>query len=131
VLESALAAAGAGRLDLDDATVLALAMALHCPEVRDHALLSCVGPRAHAAEQLWAALTRATPDPEAAEPAALLAVSALARGDGALANVAIGRALGAWPGHRFATTLAAALASGFGPEQVRHWLTDAAVDLVR
>ena len=63
------------------------------------------GPAAAAAEQLWAALVRELPDPEAAEPAALLAVSALLRGDGALANVALDRAEQAWPGHRLTRLL--------------------------
>ncbi|WP_147201309.1 DUF4192 domain-containing protein [Pseudonocardia asaccharolytica] len=121
-LDAALVAAEAGRLELDDAGVVALAVALQVPEVRDRALVECVGRRAAAAEQLWAALTRELPDPEAADAATLLAVAALARGDGALANVALNRAQQAWPGHRLSAVLGEAVASGFGPVQVRRWL---------
>jgi hypothetical protein len=122
VLEAAVEAAARGRLDLDDATVLALAAALRVREVHELALALCTGPRAAAAEQLWAALARETPDPEAAEPAALLALSALARGDGALANVALDRARQAWPGHRFSDVLGAAVAERVAPAQLGHWL---------
>ncbi|OLT21125.1 hypothetical protein BJF78_08755 [Pseudonocardia sp. CNS-139] len=82
VVDAAVADAVAGRLELDDRRVVALATVLAEPALRDAALLRCAGPHAAAAEQLWAALTRETPDPEAAEPAALLAVSAMLRGDG-------------------------------------------------
>ncbi|MGD9988399.1 DUF4192 domain-containing protein [Pseudonocardia sp.] len=123
-LESALDATACGTLVLDDATVLDLALALQTPQVRDVALRACVGPRAAVAEQLWAALVRETPEPESAEAAVLLAVAALGRGDGALANVAVDRARRAWPGHGLAEALAEALGNGFGPAQVRAWLAD-------
>ena len=55
----------------------ALARALQIPVVRDAAVAACTGSRPAAAEALWAALARGTPDPEAAEPAALLALMAL------------------------------------------------------
>ena len=57
-------------------------------DVSDAALARCAAPEAglDGAEHLWAALVRETPDPEAAEPAALLAACALLRGDGALAG---------------------------------------------
>ena len=123
-LEAALTATEAGTLILDDSTVLDLAVALQTAEVRDAALRECIGPHAAVAEQLWAALVRETPEPESAEPAALLAVAALARGDGALANIAVDRARQAWPGHRLSEALAEALGNGFGPAQVRAWLAD-------
>ncbi len=122
VIDSAIADAGAGRLVLDDDRVLALAGALAVPAVRDAALLRCAGPEAAAAEQLWTALVRETPDPEAAEPAALLAVSALLRGDGALANVALDRAEQAWPGHRLTGLLCSAVATGMRPGEIRECL---------
>ncbi|GJF02934.1 DUF4192 domain-containing protein [Pseudonocardia sp. D17] len=124
-LDSALVAAADGRLQVDDELVLDMAVALQVPAVRDRALRECVGERAAAAEQLWAALARETPGPEAAEPAALLAVAALGRGDGALARIALERAQDAWPGHHLGAALDAALADGFGPDQVRAWLADA------
>ena len=119
VVDTAIADARAGRLILDDASVLAIAAALTVPDVRDCALALCAGPSASAAEQLWTALVRETPDPEAAEPAALLAVSALLRGDGALANVALDRADRAWPGHRLTQILRAVADTGIRPSELR------------
>jgi hypothetical protein len=127
VVEAALADAAAGRLRLDDGRVLALALALTDPLVRDDALVRCAAPGAESAEQLWAALTRETPDPEAAEPAALLAACALLRGDGALAGIALDRAEQAWPGHRLTGLLRAAWRAGMRPEQVRECLRTAPV----
>jgi hypothetical protein len=123
-LDRAVTDAAAGRLLLDDARVVALARALAAPAVRDEALSRCIGRQARAAEDLWLALVRETPDPEAAEPAALLAVSALQRGDGGLANVALDRAERAWPGHRLTRTLRQLAAAGLPPSDVRELLRD-------
>jgi len=82
--------------------------------------------QAAAAEQLWAWLTRATPAPEVAEPAVLLAFSALLRGNGALAAAALGRARQAYPGHRLTTLFETALAGGVKPGQMRIWVLAAA-----
>lgn len=125
LLEQAVADAAAGRLHLDDERVVALALALSDPEVRDAALARCAEPEAglDGAEHLWAALARETPDPEAAEPAALLAACALLRGDGALAGIALDRAEQAWPGHRLTRLLRAVWAAGIPPERVRDCLT--------
>lgn len=128
-LRDALADTAAGRLVLDDARVVTLAAALSVPAVRDAAMLTALGARAPAAEQLWAALARESPAPEAAEPAALLAVCALARGDGALANVALDRARAAWPGHRLARLLAAVAEGGLRPDEVRALVAGAVEDL--
>jgi hypothetical protein len=102
--------------------VLALTLALAVPAVRDAALVRCAQPGGERAEQLWAALVRETPDPEAAEPAALLAACALMRGDGALAWIALDRAERAWPGHRLSRLLRAAATACLRPEQVRECL---------
>ncbi|HYH31514.1 MAG TPA: DUF4192 domain-containing protein [Pseudonocardia sp.] len=122
LLDAALADTAQGRLALPDTRVVELATALALPEVRDTALQRSAGPEAVAAEQLWAALARETPDPEAAVPAALLAVSALLRGDGALANVALERAERAWPGHLFTEVVRAGAEAGLRPAQVREWV---------
>jgi hypothetical protein len=119
VADAAIADAAAGRLELDDDRVVALAGALDEPAVRDALVLRCAGPRPGGTEQLWAALARETPDPHAAQPAALLAVSALLRGDGALANVALDRAEQAWPGHRLTTILRMAADAGIPPDRFR------------
>jgi len=118
-VDAALDDAAAGRLVLDDERVVALAVALSDPLVRDTAILRGAGPLAAAAEHLWAALCRETPDPEAAEPAALLAVSALLRGDGALAHVALDRAEQAWPGHRLTGLLRQVTDAGMRPAAFR------------
>ncbi|MGE3289316.1 MAG: DUF4192 domain-containing protein [Pseudonocardia sp.] len=121
-LDGAVAAAARGDLQLDDEAVVALALALGTPEVRDAAMRLCVGSQAAAAEQLWAALARETPDPEAAVPAALLALAALARGRGALANIALERAERAWPAHHLTALLRQTAAAGIRPEEIREWL---------
>jgi hypothetical protein len=126
LVDAALADAAAGPVHLDDGRVLALAAALADPLVRDAALARCATPAGSSgAEQLWAALARETPDPEAAEPAALLAACALLRGDGALAGIALDRAERAWPGHRLTGLLRAALLAGIRPEQLRECLRTA------
>jgi Domain of unknown function (DUF4192) len=102
-------------------------LALADPLVRDAALVRCVASAEPGAEQLWAALARETPNPEAAEPAALLAACALLRGDGALAGIALDRADQAWPGHRLTGLLRAAWQSGMRPEQVRECLRTASL----
>jgi hypothetical protein len=122
-VDAAIADAAAGRLALSDDGVVALATALGLAEVRAWALRRSTGPHGAAAEQLWAALTRETPDPEAAEPATQLAVSALLRGDGALANIALDRAERAWPGHAFAALVRRAAAAGVRPSAIREVLT--------
>ncbi|MFR9802521.1 DUF4192 domain-containing protein [Pseudonocardia sp. RS010] len=124
LLREALAAAAAGRLVVGRRLTSAMASALRRPWFRDEALATCAGPSAAEAEQLWAALARTSPGADAATPAALLAVSALLRGDGALANVALDRALDADPGHRLAGTLRVALDAGWGPAEVRAWLEE-------
>jgi hypothetical protein len=126
LVDAAIADAAAGRLVLADDRVVALATALGIDEVRAEALRRCAGPHAAAAEQLWTALTRETPDPEAAEPAALLAMSALLRGDGALANIALDRAERAWPGHAFAGMVRRAAMAGIRPSVMREMLTRSA-----
>jgi len=125
LLRQALADAAAGRLVVGRRLAGAMAAALRRPWFRDEALAACAGDAAPEAEQLWAALARTSPGADAATPAALLAVSALLRGDGALANVALDRALGADPGHRLAHSLRAALDGGWGPREIRAWLEGA------
>jgi len=114
---------GGGDGWLDDERVVALSRALQIPVVRDAAVAACVGSRPAAAAALWAAMTRGTPDPEAAEPAALLALSGLLQGDGALANVALERAEAAWPGHHLTQTLRGLAVAGIHPCKLRACLS--------
>jgi hypothetical protein len=124
-------AAAAGDLALSDGVVAEVASALCDHRVRDACLPWCTGPGADAAEQLWLALVRATPAPERAEPAALLALTAYLRGDGALAGVALDAALHACPHHSLSGLLRAALDGGLSPELLRSVAADAADALVR
>lgn len=96
-----------------------LALALENVTVRDSALALAVGPYADDAEQLWILLARNLPDPERANPAALLGYSAYLRGDGPFAGIALAAALDSEPGHVLATLLDGALHSGLRPTEVR------------
>jgi len=82
--------------------------------VRDALLSLAAGSAAGSAEQLWFLLTRSLPDPYRAEAAALLAFSALLRGDGTLAAIALAAALRANHDHRLAHLLNLALEQGIG-----------------
>jgi hypothetical protein len=126
-VDRAIADTADGTLVIDDARVVELAWALASPSVRDGAMVRCLGPAAAAAEQLWAALVREVPDPEAAEPAVLLAACALLRGDGGLANVALARAERAWPGHVLTSLLRVMAAGGTSPTEARKLLGESLV----
>ncbi|MGH4011371.1 MAG: DUF4192 domain-containing protein [Pseudonocardiaceae bacterium] len=128
-LEELHRAATAGDLVLSDNTIAEMASALCDHRVRDACLPWCSGPDAVAAERLWLALVRATPAPERAEPAALLALVAYLRGDGALAGVALDAALQACPQHSLSGLLRAALDGGLPPEVLRTVAADAAAAL--
>nr|BFF00286.1 DUF4192 domain-containing protein [Streptoalloteichus tenebrarius] len=127
-VRDAVRATAEGRLELDDATVIRLAVALSDPRVRDACLSWGGGDAAAAAERLWLGLVRATPPPERAEPASLLAIAAYVRGDGALAAIAVDVAEEARPGHRVATLLRTALQIGVPPARVAELAEDAATD---
>ncbi len=120
------AEAAVGALVLDDTSVVQVASALCDQRVRDGCLAWSVGAGAAAAEQLWLALVRATPAPERAEPAALLACTAYLRGDGALAGLALEVALDSRPEHALAGLLRAALDGGLPPDLLRDVARDAA-----
>ncbi|MFC9517368.1 DUF4192 domain-containing protein [Nocardiaceae bacterium NPDC056970] len=109
-----------------------LALVLENPRVRDALLALSAGDDADAAEQLWIALARALPEPERAEPLALLGFSAYLRGDGPMAGVALCAALTADPCHRLANLLDDALQRGVRPGILRELAVvgrDAAADL--
>ncbi|MFC6094365.1 DUF4192 domain-containing protein [Saccharothrix lopnurensis] len=114
---------------LSDQDVADLAVALSDKAARDACLATAAGDHAQAAERLWSELTRQCPAPECAEPATLLAVAAYVRGDGVLASLALDRAEAAFPGHRFAELLRAALDSQMHPDTLR-LLVDHAVERV-
>ena len=104
---------------LADGDLIRLAWALTDPRVRDTLYALAVGECAGQAEALWAALSRALPQPWRAEALVLLAFSAYARGDGPLAGVSLDAALRCDATHKMAGMLDTALQSGMRPEKIR------------
>lgn len=107
---------------VSDRDVARIAWGLRDVDVRDRALQLALGDDAAAAEQLWTECTRRAPSPLDAAPATLLAVSAWLRGDGAMANVALERAVRAEPGYRLALLLLQALEECLPPAALRELL---------
>ncbi len=119
VIRTAVEAAVDADPTLTDTDVTTLVAAISDHRVRDVCLDFDALPGMAAAERLWRALARATPCPERAEPACLLAFSAYARGDGVLAGIALEQALTADPGHRLSALLRSALTVGLPPAAIR------------
>jgi hypothetical protein len=109
---------------LSDDEVARLLWGLCDVSVRDRAFRPALGPDAAAAERLWTECTRRGAPPFTAAPATLLAVSAWLRGDGALAGIALERALGDDPEYGLAQQLAGALSAGVPPAQLRTLVAD-------
>jgi hypothetical protein len=107
---------------LGDPEVARIVWGLRDADVRDRCLELALGADAAAAEQLWTECTRRAPAPLDAAPATLLAVSAWLRGDGAMANVALERALESEPGYRLALLLSQALEACLPPAELRELL---------
>lgn len=96
---------------LTEDDLLEVLLAVSDWRVRDLALGAVVNPElAPAALELWTKLVRMAPPPELAEVAALLAVTAYLRGDGALASVALERIERARPDHQLGMLLRRVLA---------------------
>jgi hypothetical protein len=104
---------------LADREVVRVCWGMGDPDIRDRALQLAVSDDAAAAEALWVECVRRVPAPLDAVPAALLAVHAWLRGDGAMANVAVDRALLSDPGYLFAHTLRDGLAACVRPDVLR------------
>ena len=115
--------APAGRLTDDE--VARIVCGLRDGEVRDRAFGLALGAEPAGAEQLWTECTRRAPAPLDAVPATLLAVSAWLRGDGALANIALARAVDSDPGYAFARLLSDAMAACLTPTDLRALLVEA------
>ncbi|HZB18282.1 MAG TPA: DUF4192 domain-containing protein [Blastococcus sp.] len=111
---------------LTDREVARLLWGLRDRAVRDRALELALGPDAVAAEQLWTVCTGRAPVPLDAAPATLLAVSAWLRGDGAMADVALSRALAGSPDYTLARLLAQALDACVRPAELRALIRRAA-----
>ena len=111
---------------LSDADVARVVWGLCDVAVRDRALVLSTGPDADVPEALWAESTRRAPAPLDAAPATLLAVHAWLRGDGAMAGIALDRALASEPGYALAELLAEGLQVFLPPAELRRWIEAAA-----
>jgi hypothetical protein len=96
-----------------------LTVALRQLRVRDDAWARMEPEHRSAHLRLWTDLTRLARPGYVAAPAALLAFVAWQSGDGALANVALDRALADSPGYSMALLLREALDSGAPPAMAR------------
>ena len=96
-----------------------LLVALGDPWVRDDALGRLDPLHWRADLRLWADLTRLAAPGYVAAPATLLAHAAWRAGNGALANVALDRALDDDPGYPLACTLLRAVAAGAPPAKAQ------------
>ncbi len=112
---------GADVTDLDELAWLGFTLA--DLRVRDDAWAR-MDPRFNEAHQrLWAQLIRQLPAEFIPAPASLLAFTAWQSGDGALASVAIERALSADPAYSMALLIADALHAGLPPSAARLSMT--------
>ncbi|CAN5317203.1 DUF4192 domain-containing protein [soil metagenome] len=114
-------AAGTAR-SLTHRDVARISVGLIDRQLRDRVAGHCLQETAYAAESLWIDLLRRLPSPLDAAPATLLALSSWARGDGAMANVALDRVLGSDPGYSLAQLVRTALDHALPPATVREML---------
>jgi Domain of unknown function (DUF4192) len=125
LLADAVAEVGPGTVrSLPDRRAARLAWGLLDVAVRDRAMGLALRPDPAAAEVLWTELTRRVPVPLDAAPATLLAVTSWVQGNGAMANVALDRALTSRPDYRMAQLLRSALDACLPPAQVRRLLSE-------
>jgi hypothetical protein len=94
-----------------------LAVVLTSLRIRDDAWARMDPQHRDAHRRLWADLVRRAQPGYAAAPASLLAFTAWQSGDGALANIALDRALADTPGYSMALLLRDAVAAGFPPSK--------------
>ena len=100
-----------------------LGLALTDLRVRDDAWARMDPGFRDAHQRLWTELVRQLPDEYVPGPAALLAFTAWQAGDGALASIAIERALQADPAYSMALLIAEALHAGLPPSAARLTMT--------
>jgi hypothetical protein len=113
-VQDALAATYQGR-QLSDDDLTRLAAAMRDLEIRDDAWARMTPDKASEHQALWTAAVRRLPDEAVAAPATLLAWTAWQQGNGALANIALDRALAAQPGYSMATLIDQAVSAGIDP----------------
>jgi hypothetical protein len=124
VMSDALREWQAQRLVLDDARVAQLALALADKEIRGHVVTWTIREWVDDAHTFWMALVRQTPAPFVAEPASLLALTAMVKGDCVLAEAALNVAEAASPGHALARSVRAMHEMNLSPSQVRSALEE-------
>jgi hypothetical protein len=107
-----------GRVSKDD-QIAWLAIALADLRVRDDAWARMDPEFRQAHQRLWTDIMRRACQPYVPAPASLLAFTAWQSGDGAVANLAIERALSADPAYSMACLLGEALESGLPPSAAR------------
>jgi hypothetical protein len=108
---------------LTDDEVAWLGVLLKHPRVRDEALVHTDADRL----DLWRDVLRRVAEPFAAAPACLTAYAAYLSGDGALANVALDRAIAVDAGYSLAALLRDIMLSGIPPERARLHVTSQAL----
>ncbi|MFG1888099.1 DUF4192 domain-containing protein [Micromonospora sp. NPDC049051] len=104
---------------LTDDELAWLTVLLSTPAIRDAAWRATDNLPWHV--DLWADVTRRAHPPLVAPPASLLAFAAWRCGDGALACVAVDRALAADPGYTLAQLIDEALRAGLPPSVLDDW----------
>lgn len=124
LMVAAVGRAAHGELPTTDGEITRLTWALTDFRSRDAVMGILLDERAAAAERLWLELVRATPGKYRAGPAAMLAIAAYLRGDGALAGIALEVALREDPEHSLAGLLHIALTEGVPPEVIRTFIAD-------
>ena len=104
------------RRPVDDDHAATLTVLLSLPSLRDAAARR--SSREPWQQEMWTDLVRRAEPPFTAGPAVLLALCALLSGDGALAGIAVSRALDSDPDDRLARLLARVIAAGIDPDTV-------------
>lgn len=104
---------------LDDDEVAWLGLVLRELAVRDEAWRLIDRGDLHRHRSLWTDMVRRVPRRDLAAPAALLGYVCWQLGDGALAGIALGRALEVDPGYEMAALLSQAIAAGIPPHAWR------------
>ncbi|MFF4812775.1 DUF4192 domain-containing protein [Micromonospora chersina] len=104
---------------LTDDELAWLTVLLPVPAIRDVAWQATDAQPWHVA--MWTDITRRAHPPLVAPPASLLAFAAWRRGDGALASIAVDRALAANPAYSLAQLIDQALRAGLTPSVLDGW----------
>ncbi len=112
----------------DDDRLAWLAVMVADLRVRDDAWARMEPGHRAAHRRLWTDVVRRARDPYVPAPASLLAFTAWQSGEGALANVAIERALAADPGYSMAHLLGQAVDAGLPPSAARLPMTPEEVE---